>query len=153
MNVGPRATEVAAGPTVDRSGVPVEDTAHRRYVRPADGGPDPSACAANGWEPGLHLPPGGRQTPTELVAQGTTLPLPRPVPRRRQVRDRDVQCDEVVGGDHLVDLPGAVATGRAFAATQSHWLRLADGLVIEHRANRDDLGMGLQLGWLAAPGS
>ena len=80
MNVGPRATEVAAGPTVDRSGVLVEDTSHRGYVRPADGGPDPSACAANGWEPGLHLPPGGRQTPTELVAHGTTYHCPGVLP-------------------------------------------------------------------------
>ena len=44
-------------------------------------------------------------------------------------------------------------TGRAFAATQSHWLRFADGLIVEHWANRDDLGLGLQLGWLAPPGS
>ena len=37
--------------------------------------------------------------------------------------------------------------GRAFAVTQSHWFRLRDGLVIEHWANRDDLGMAMQLGW------
>jgi ketosteroid isomerase-like protein len=37
--------------------------------------------------------------------------------------------------------------GRAFAVTQSHWFRVRDGLVIEHWANRDDLGMALQLGW------
>lgn len=41
------------------------------------------------------------------------------------------------------------ATGRRFATTQSHWLRIADGKVIEHWANRDDLGMAMQLGWLA----
>lgn len=39
------------------------------------------------------------------------------------------------------------ATGRTFAVTQSHWFRVADGLVVEHWANRDDLGMGMQLGW------
>jgi predicted SnoaL-like aldol condensation-catalyzing enzyme len=37
--------------------------------------------------------------------------------------------------------------GRAFAVTQSHWFRLRDGLVAEHWANRDDLGMAMQLGW------
>jgi len=37
--------------------------------------------------------------------------------------------------------------GRAFAVTQSHWFQLRDGLVIEHWANRDDLGMAMQLGW------
>jgi predicted ester cyclase len=40
------------------------------------------------------------------------------------------------------------ATGRRFATTQTHWLRIADGRVIEHWANRDDLGTGSQLGWM-----
>ena len=39
-------------------------------------------------------------------------------------------------------------TGRTFAATQSHWLRIEDGLVVEHWANRDDQGMAMQLGWI-----
>jgi predicted SnoaL-like aldol condensation-catalyzing enzyme len=38
--------------------------------------------------------------------------------------------------------------GLRFAVTQTHWFRLRDGLVIEHWANRDDLGMAAQLGWL-----
>ncbi len=37
--------------------------------------------------------------------------------------------------------------GRTFAVTQTHWFRMRDGLVAEHWANRDDLGMGQQLGW------
>ncbi len=40
------------------------------------------------------------------------------------------------------------ATGRTFASTQTHWLRIADDKVIEHWANRDDLGTGAQLGWM-----
>jgi predicted ester cyclase len=40
------------------------------------------------------------------------------------------------------------ATGKAFRATQSHWFRLQDGVVREHWANRDDLGMAKQLGWI-----
>lgn len=43
------------------------------------------------------------------------------------------------------------ASGRPFRVTQSHWLRMADGMVIEHWANRDDLGMAMQLGWFSAP--
>jgi len=39
-------------------------------------------------------------------------------------------------------------TGARFAVTQSHWLRIEDGMVIEHWANRDDLGMGRQLRWV-----
>ena len=38
-------------------------------------------------------------------------------------------------------------TGNRFASTQSHWFRVADGKVIEHWANRDDLGTAMQLGW------
>ena len=37
--------------------------------------------------------------------------------------------------------------GRSFAVTQTHWFRMRDGRVAEHWANRDDLGMGQQLGW------
>lgn len=36
---------------------------------------------------------------------------------------------------------------RSFAVTQTHWFRMSDGRVAEHWANRDDLGMGQQLGW------
>lgn len=39
-------------------------------------------------------------------------------------------------------------TGRTFAVTQSHWFRVRDGLVVDHWANRDDLGQARQLGWV-----
>ena len=39
-------------------------------------------------------------------------------------------------------------TGKRFATTQTHWFRIADGKVIEHWANRDDLGTATQLGWI-----
>jgi predicted ester cyclase len=50
------------------------------------------------------------------------------------------------------DDAGAVAEafpprGRRFASTQTHWFRIADGMVIEHWANRDDLATAAQLGW------
>jgi predicted ester cyclase len=38
-------------------------------------------------------------------------------------------------------------TGKRFATTQTHWFRVAEGKVIEHWANRDDLGTAAQLGW------
>ncbi|MGW4354391.1 ester cyclase [Nocardia sp. NPDC004582] len=39
-------------------------------------------------------------------------------------------------------------TGKHFAVTQTHWIRIADGKVIEHWANRDDIGQATQLGWV-----
>ena len=39
------------------------------------------------------------------------------------------------------------ATGRTFATTQTHWFRIDAGQIIEHWANRDDLGTATQLGW------
>ena len=39
-------------------------------------------------------------------------------------------------------------TGKCFRSTQTHWIRVADGKAIEHWANRDDLGMAEQLGWV-----
>jgi predicted ester cyclase len=39
-------------------------------------------------------------------------------------------------------------THKTFAMTQSHWFRLQDGRIIEHWANRDDLGMARQVGWI-----
>jgi predicted ester cyclase len=39
-------------------------------------------------------------------------------------------------------------TGKRFATAQTHWLRIADGKLVEHWANRDDLGMAKQLGWV-----
>lgn len=39
-------------------------------------------------------------------------------------------------------------TGKTFTVTHSHWWRMENNLVIEHWANRDDQGQGLQLGWV-----
>jgi predicted ester cyclase len=39
-------------------------------------------------------------------------------------------------------------TGKRFATFQTHWFRMRDGLVVEHWANRDDLGTARQLGWV-----
>ena len=58
-----------------------------------------------------------------------------------------------VGAFVLHDRVGAIdtvwaPTGKTFAVRQSHRLRVADGLVTEHWAVRDDLGQGMQLGWV-----
>jgi predicted ester cyclase len=41
-----------------------------------------------------------------------------------------------------------VPTGKTFSVRQAHFQRIRDGLVIEHRAVRDDQGLALQAGWV-----
>ncbi|MBX3482236.1 ester cyclase [Phenylobacterium sp.] len=48
----------------------------------------------------------------------------------------------------LFELP---PTGRTFVQRQIHWWTLEDGLVVSHRACRDDVGMAIQLGLLPPP--
>ena len=67
-----------------------------------------------------------------------------------------VRCEMHVRhtGDFVVcDAAGDVkdafpATQREARISQTHWFRIRDGLALEHRANRDDLGMAMQLGWV-----
>jgi hypothetical protein len=40
------------------------------------------------------------------------------------------------------------ATGKEFAATQTHWFRTRDGMITEHWANRDDFAVARQAGWV-----
>ena len=49
-------------------------------------------------------------------------------------------------GTHEGELMGIAPTGKRVAAQQSHWFRVVDGKLMEHRAVRDDLGMLQQLG-------
>jgi hypothetical protein len=39
-------------------------------------------------------------------------------------------------------------TNKTFATTQSHWFRIEDGTIVQHWANRDDIGTAKQLGWI-----
>jgi steroid delta-isomerase-like uncharacterized protein len=45
-------------------------------------------------------------------------------------------------------LVGVPPTGQGFKVQNIHWWMLKDGLIVEHRANRDDVGMMQQLGLL-----
>ena len=55
-----------------------------------------------------------------------------------------------VNGGMLV---GVQPTGRHFEVQHIHMLQVHDGKIVEHFANRDDLGMMQQLGLLPGPGS
>ena len=57
-------------------------------------------------------------------------------------------CSE---GTNLGKLNGLSASGKHFTARQSHWFRLRDGRIDEHRATRDDLTSMLQLGVVTRP--
>lgn len=72
--------------------------------------------------------------------------------------DDVVVCRTSVTGTHLgvPDLPfveggvfaGIAPSGISVSTTRMHWMRLRDGQIIEHWANRDDLGLARQLGLL-----
>jgi steroid delta-isomerase-like uncharacterized protein len=55
-----------------------------------------------------------------------------------------------VNGGLLVGVP---PTGRRYKVQHIHWHTLRDGLIVEHRANRDDVGMLQQLGLLPTSSS
>ena len=47
---------------------------------------------------------------------------------------------------HHGDLRGFEPTGKSVAVWQAHFWRVADGVIVEHEAVRDDLGLFRQLG-------
>jgi SnoaL-like domain len=72
-----------------------------------------------------------------------------------------VTVNSTMHGRHVA--PWAVYTGggavgtvfppanQTFVMTRCHWFRIEDGMIIEHWANRGDLGMARQLGWIPRP--
>jgi predicted ester cyclase len=53
-----------------------------------------------------------------------------------------------VNGGLLVGVP---PTGRRFEVQHIHWYKVRDGKIVDHRANRDDIGLMQQLGLLPSP--
>jgi predicted ester cyclase len=58
---------------------------------------------------------------------------------------------QTMRGTHRGDFFGIPPTGTAVAMTGTHLFRIADGKLIEHHANNDDLGLLRQLGAIPAP--
>ena len=58
---------------------------------------------------------------------------------------------QTMRGTHLGEFFGIAPTGRKVEMTGMHLFRVADGKLIEHRANNDDLGMLRQLGAIPEP--
>jgi predicted ester cyclase len=64
---------------------------------------------------------------------------------------RTVAVRGTMTGTHEGEFMGIAPTGRRVAAQQSHWFRVVDGMIVEHWAVRDDLGMLQQLGVIPGP--
>ena len=62
--------------------------------------------------------------------------------------DLDVHIDELIaeGDTHKGDFMGIPATGKKATFTEMHMIRLANGKMVDHWGNSDDLGMMQQLG-------
>src|SRR3954454_18889007 len=70
---------------------------------------------------------------------------------RTLAQDDAVWGETRMSGTHEGAFFGLAPTGRRFAVPQVHMLRLQDGLIREHRAVRDDLGVLVQLGAVEPP--
>jgi len=83
---------------------------------------------------------------------------------RNQFPDLTMSIEQIAFGDDLVvvlisstgtnlgALNGRLpATGRRFAARQTHWFKVRDGRLTEHWATRDDLSAMVQLGVVGLP--
>jgi len=102
-------------------------------------------------EPGrVNGPAATRQTAQWLLAQFPDLQMTI----EAIVAEGDTVAVRVLSeGTNLGPLNGMVpATGKRFAARQSHWFRVADGKLAEHWATREDLPAMLQLGVVQPPG-
>jgi len=107
---------------------------------PAARGRGPAAFRATyDW---LHAAfEGLRWDVVDLVAEGDLAVV------RTVMRGRQVAPFTVYGPDgHLAQVFSS--NGRYFAASQTHWYRLAEGRIIGHAADRDDLAQARQLGWV-----
>jgi predicted ester cyclase len=62
-----------------------------------------------------------------------------------------VWAETAMSGTHEAAFFGFAPTRRRFEVRQVHMLRLADGLIREHWAVRDDLGVLVQLGLVESP--
>jgi predicted ester cyclase len=109
-------------------------------------------------------PPAARQPYGPAACEATALWLRAAYSELRWdinevVAERDLVVAHVtMRGRHTgefvaYDAAGAIdevfpPTGREFASPQTHWMRVTAGRMSEHWANRDDLGMAKQLGWV-----
>jgi steroid delta-isomerase-like uncharacterized protein len=61
--------------------------------------------------------------------------------------DNRVVVRATMAGRHTGEFQGIPPTGKTFRQRQMHLFRLRSGQIVEHVAQRDDLGLLLRLGW------
>jgi predicted ester cyclase len=61
--------------------------------------------------------------------------------------DDQVAVRATMTGRHVGEFHGIAPTGKHFRQRQIHFFRLQSGKIVEHLAQRDDLGLLLHLGW------
>ena len=125
--------------TSTRSSTPRRSTA-RRKDEPPDAGRGPAAFYATAlwfreWFDDLAF------EIHEVVAEGDLVVV------HNTMSGRQTGTATIYGPGGVV-VQAMPATRKAFATTQTHWLRVRDGKVVEHWANRDDQGTAMQLGWV-----
>ncbi|AZG45072.1 ester cyclase [Gordonia insulae] len=143
VNVAVRAvTIMGTGTRADIEAVTHQDMVNREAID------EPPACRGTGpdavWATALWLRSAFadlHHEPHEVVAEGDLVVIHTTMSGRHT--GPFVVYDENASVKHAF-----APTGRTFAVTQTHWVRMRDGLCIEHWANRDDMGMGEQLGWV-----
>ncbi len=98
----------------------------------------------------VNGPQAMRQTAEWLLAQFPDLHMTI----EAMVAEGDTVAVRILSeGTNLGPLNGVMPpTGKGFSARQSHWFRVADGKLAEHRATREDLPVMLQLGVVQPPG-
>lgn len=84
--------------------------------------------------------PDWKMTITRLVARGDEVVALITVTGTH----KGVSARPVNGGVYFKVPP----TGKSFSVLHTHWFIVKDGLIVDHRATRDDLGMSRQLGLL-----
>jgi predicted ester cyclase len=65
--------------------------------------------------------------------------------------DEQVAVRAVMTGRHVGEFQGIAPTGKCIRQRQIHLFRLQMGKIVEHVAQRDDLGLLLHLGWRPRP--
>ena len=68
------------------------------------------------------------------------------------IAEGDIVAVRVVShGTHKGELMGIAPTGRTITMNEQHWVRVANGKIVEHWGVEDNLGMMQQLGVMQRP--